>query len=67
MEEFYNPKIGDFGLSTEIEGEDCKLQKYVGTRTNTAHEIIYIRLYNGIKADIFSLGAILFILVTCKN
>ena len=69
MDQLYNPKIGDFGFATDIKGEKGSglLDKYVGTLTYAAPEILYNMPYRGIKADIFSLGAILFILVTCKN
>ena len=69
MDQLYNPKIGDFGFATDIKGEKGSglLEKYVGTPTYVAPEILYNIPYQGIKADIFSLGAILFILVTCKN
>ena len=68
MDQKYNPKIGDFGFATDIKGEKGSglLNKYVGTEAYAAPEILNNIPYQGIKADIFSLGAILFILVTCK-
>ena len=55
-------KICDFGLSSFIYGENGKiLQKgIVGTKGYMAPEIIEGKDYDGEKADIFSLGVLLF-------
>ena len=68
VDEFFNPKICDFGFATEIKGEDGsgKLDQYLGTLNYAAPEIFLHRPYNGIKVDIFSLGVVLINLVTCK-
>ena len=68
VDEFYNPKICDFGFATDIKGKDGsgKLEEYLGTEEYAAPEIHMNRPYDGIKADIFSLGVILINLVTGK-
>ena len=68
LDEFFNPKICDFGFATEIQGKDGsgKLNQFVGTENYAAPEIFLRLPYNGIKVDIFSLGVILFNLVTKK-
>ena len=68
MDEFFSPKICDFGFATEIIDEDgsVKLNQFVGTLEYAAPEILLRRPYNGIKVDIFSLGVILLNLVTKK-
>ena len=61
MDEFFNPKICDFGLATELKGKngDGKLYEIVGTERYIAPEILNKIPYNGVKADIFSLGVVL--------
>ena len=68
VDEFFNPKICDFGFATDIKGKDGsgKLEEYLGTEEYAAPEIHMNRPYDGIKADIFSLGVILINLVTGK-
>ena len=68
VDEFFNPKIGDFGFATEIQGKDGsgKLNEYLGTMNYAGPEMFYHKPYNGVKADIFSLGVVLINLVTCK-
>ena len=68
VDEFFNPKICDFGFATEIKGKDGsgKLDQFLGTLNYAAPEIFLHRPYNGIKVDIFSLGVVLINLVTCK-
>ena len=58
-------KIADFGLSAYSTGpkNDYFLTKSVGTDIYWAPEV-YTRSYNGEKADLFSLGIILFIMAT---
>ena len=60
----YNPKIGDFGASMR---NRPNIDHYFGTLDYEAPEIIKNVPYNGIKADIFSLGAILIFMVYGKN
>ncbi len=64
FDEQFNPKICDFGLAAFNE---LKLKDFVGTETNAAPEVLLHKPYDGFKADIFSLGVILFTLVTCKK
>ena len=69
LDEYFNPKICDFGFATEIEGKNNsgKLTKFLGSKNYAAPEMSLNKPYNGIKADIFSLGVILFNLATGKN
>ena len=61
--EKYNIKICDFGFSSD----STEMQNGMyGTREYMAPEIILGKEYNGIKADIFSLGVLLFYLRTSK-
>ena len=62
-------KLCDFGFSTSFFKENSqkrKLKKAVGTVYYTAPEILERKPYNGEKVDYFSLGALLFILMTKK-
>ena len=65
LDDKFDPRICDFGFGTEIKGKDGsgKLDEIVGTKKYCAPEIHMRRKYNGVKADIFSLGVVLFILV----
>ena len=66
MDKDYNPVICDFGVSI-IHPNSPKIIELSGTRGYMAPEIILKKIpYNGTKADIFSLGVILFKLVTFK-
>ena len=62
--ENYTIKIADFGFSSFIEknkkGKAKKQNKNVGTKNYTAPEIVLGKKYDGERADIFSLGVILF-------
>ena len=64
----YVCKIADFGLSTFLMGskDDGKLYTPVGTLNYACPEIHDRKPYNGTQADAFSLGVVLFILVTSK-
>ena len=66
LDEHFNPKICDFGFATEIKGEDGSglLKDYLGTEHYAAPQMYYHVPYDGVKADIFSLGVILLFLVT---
>ena len=57
LNEKFNPKIGDFGYSTYIQDN---LNDVLGTKEYMAPEIHENKKYNGVKADIFALGVILF-------
>ena len=61
LDENYNPKIASFSLSCLNANN---LNQYVGAVIYCAPEILSRIPYNGIKADIFSLGKLLFALVT---
>ena len=65
----YDFKLIDFGFSAKCvdnENKPKKLRKSVGTAYYCAPEILEGQSYDGIKADIFSIGAMLFVLMT-KN
>ena len=59
----YNIKISDFGFSAD--SSDLQNGIY-GTKQYMAPEIIMDKEYDGIKADIFSLGVLLFYIRTSK-
>ena len=67
----FNPIITDFGLSKEMvfsksknEYENIKWENIKGCWPFICPEILHSQDYKGVKADIFSLGAVLFYLVT---
>lgn len=66
LDEHYNPKIADFGISSLINEnkKNGKVEVSKGTFGYAAPERLFYRPFNGIKADIFSLGVILFYIVT---
>ena len=68
LDEHFNPKICDFGFATEIKGKDGSglLEEYLGTENYAAPQMHLNKPYDGVKADIFSLGVILLYLVTGK-
>ena len=59
----YEIKICDFGFSSETYD---MLDGYFGTKQYMAPEIIMDKRYDGIKADIFSLGVLLFYIRTAS-
>ena len=61
-------KIADFGYSTLKAGKENNniLDSFLGTLSYAAPEILRRKPYNGVAIDIFSTGAILYILVTGK-
>ena len=62
VDEEINLKVTDFGFASKKEEID-KLKSYRGTRTYMAPEVRAGETYDGRKADIFSSGVILFIMV----
>lgn len=62
----FNIKIADFGFSTRIEGpNNCgKHYAYLGTPSYAAPELLSKIPYYGVCNDIFSLGIIMFVVVT---
>ena len=64
LDEKYNPIICDFGYAWEY---SSKLTCYHGTLGYAPLEVIKNIPFDGIKADIFSLGAILFGILTKKK
>ena len=70
LDEEYNLKICDFGFSSFItkykNGRIKKFEDFAGTLQYMAPEIIMRIPYDGVKADIFSLGVVLFVLRTGK-
>lgn len=70
IDEDYNIKLSDFGYAKSFKEGDYEHlldSSEVGTNLYKAPEIIEGRPYNGRKVDIFSLGVLLFTLVTCKK
>ena len=63
LDENFNPKICDFGFATFNEKN---LKDFLGTLNYSGPEIILGKPYDGLKADIFSLGVILLNLTTSK-
>ena len=66
MDKDFNPKICDFGLATELKGKNGSgiLFESIGTEEYKPPEMHYHRPYDGVNADIFCLGAILFTITT---
>ena len=65
LDQNFNPKISNFDFSTLFQGNNgiINLNDPVGTPNYACPQIFNHQIYNGSKADIFSLGVILFILV----
>lgn len=68
MDDDWTLKIADFGYATLLAGKkgDGILKTHLGTVSYAAPEILSHKDYNGTCADIFSIGVILFVLVTGK-
>lgn len=65
LDEKYNPKIGDFGLSRTInDSEDNTFSGNFGTKVFKPPQMHINQRFDGSKSDIFSLGVTLFKLVT---
>ncbi|KAI3466746.1 hypothetical protein Pfo_023409 [Paulownia fortunei] len=65
LDEFGNLKVSDFGLSALLDSkrQDGLLHTTCGTPAYVAPEVINKRGYDGEKADIWSCGVILFVLL----
>ena len=61
FDQFLTLKLTDFGFATNKHVK--KLHSYLGTKSYMAPEIIEEKPYDGQKADVFSLGVVLFIIV----
>ena len=68
IDEKYNIKIADFGLSGFIYGNNGKIlqKEKVGTQEYMAPEVIQKKEYDGEKADIFSTGVLLFTILSSR-
>ena len=66
LDQNFNPKISCFIFATRFQqnNQPIMLNELVGTINYISPQILAHRPYNGEKADIFSLGATLFTLVT---
>jgi len=64
LDEKLIPKICDFGFACK---NSTNLNQFLGTSDYQSPEINYEQPYDGIKTDIFSLGASLILLVSGKN
>ena len=59
-------KLGDFGVSKELEAADSNLTRSIGTCNYMAPEVINSRFYD-FRADIYSLGLVLYCLANKKR
>lgn len=64
LDKWFNVKIGDFGFCTLLKGN---LKNSMGTFCYAAPEVYLGKKIDGKKIDIFSLGIILFVIVTGKK
>ena len=60
----FSPKLCDFGFATH---NAKNLTEYIGTRDYCAPEVFENKPYDGIRADIFSLGVVMMYLATNKQ
>lgn len=66
LDEQFNIKISDFGLSRDAKGDfgDYKLNSRVGTEGYRPPEMEEGKSYEGLQADMFAVGVVLFIMYT---
>ena len=60
----YDLKIADFGLA--VDKNISKLKSKKGTKSYAPPEIYANKAFDGVKADLFSMGVILFVMTTAK-
>ncbi|XP_071075544.1 serine/threonine-protein kinase MARK2-like [Desmodus rotundus] len=65
LDEHLNIKVADFGFSRDF--SNYKLTTFCGTLPYMAPEILERRVYDGPKADVWSLGVILYCMVTGEH
>lgn len=58
-------KLGDFGSATKFEPHE-KLKNFPGSPLYIAPEVQQHKPYDGPKADVWSLGVVLYVLITAK-
>jgi len=63
LDEYGNVKISDFGLSNVLKPGSL-FSTWCGSPVYTPPEVVLRRQYNGISMDIWSLGVVLYVLVT---
>jgi len=63
MDDFLNVKLVDFGFSTKVSFVKPKLDRFLGSQDYAAPEILKHIPYDGFKADVWSLGTILYALL----
>jgi serine/threonine protein kinase len=63
LDSHFQLKVADFGLSSVQERDGVTLQTECGTRSYMAPEVIAGQGYDGSKADIWSAGVVLFIML----
>ncbi|RHZ51447.1 hypothetical protein Glove_478g12 [Diversispora epigaea] len=56
-------KVGDFGLSIELESTDQRFNYSCGTVTYMAPEVLNTKIGHSFEADIWSLGVIMFMMI----
>ena len=67
LDENYNLKIVDFGFAEKLNVNlNGKLNSIIGTPSYSSPELLLKQSYYGISNDVFSIGVIMFILVTGK-
>jgi serine/threonine protein kinase len=64
LDKYENVKLCDFGFTREYENKTSHLQTYCGTVCYSAPEMLKGEKYAGEKVDVWSLGVILFALLT---
>jgi serine/threonine-protein kinase SIK3 len=52
----------DFGFCDLVSSKDSQSKRYVGSKEYTSPEILMKKPYNGFKADVWSLGVMLYVL-----